>query len=136
MKFTEIEEWDRYQKFLWETDPTELIKTGVERYQEEVLGVRNLVTCGDVVSIMQSMVMKEDLRLKNKGGYMQIIVDQLKIKESQVLGYLDEKHVRYACYEGIEPAPEVTDTSRPSSSACRYTFFRPWRAASSTRPMM
>ena len=44
MKFTEIEEWDRYQKFLWETDPTELIKTGVERYQEEVLGVRNLVT--------------------------------------------------------------------------------------------
>ena len=34
--------------------------------------------------------------------------DQLKIKESQVLGYLDEKHVRYACYEGIEPAPEVT----------------------------
>ncbi len=85
MNYHTIEEWDRYQKFLWETDPTELIKTGVERYQEEVLGVRNLVTCGDVVSIMQSMVMKEDLRLKNKGGYMQILVDQLKIKDKVVL---------------------------------------------------
>ncbi len=100
MNYHTIEEWDRYQKFLWETDPTELIKTGVERYQEEVLGVRNLVTCGDVVSIMQSMVMKEDLRLKNKGGYMQIIVDQLKIKDKVVLpcecdGSMTEKLKRW-----------------------------------------
>lgn len=100
MNYHTIEEWDRYQKFLWETDPTELIKTGVERYQEEVLGVRNLVTCGDVVSIMQSMVMKEDLRLKNKGGYMQIIVDQLKIKDKVVLpcecdGSMTEKLERW-----------------------------------------
>ncbi len=100
MNYHTSEEWDRYQKFLWETDPTELIKTGVERYQEEVLGVRNLVTCGDVVSIMQSMVMKEDLRLKNKGGYMQIIVDQLKIKDKVVLpcecdGSMTEKLKRW-----------------------------------------
>ena len=100
MNYHTIEERDRYQKFLWETDPTELIKTGVERYQEEVLGVRNLVTCGDVVSIMQSMVMKEDLRLKNKGGYMQIIVDQLKIKDKVVLpcecdGSMTEKLERW-----------------------------------------
>ena len=86
MEFTEIRKYDSYQRFLQEADPEELLMVAVERYQAEVLGVEDLITGGDIVSIMQSMAMKEDLTLKNKGGWVQIIaLGRPKIKERLVL---------------------------------------------------
>ena len=84
MNYSTAADWDEYRKALAETDPEELIMVATERYQAEVLG-EVILTGGDVVSIMQSMAVNEDLRLKNKGGCVQILADHPRVKKKLVL---------------------------------------------------
>ena len=86
MKFTEVDTYERYRRFLWETDPEELLMIAVERYQAEVLGVERLMTGGDIVSILNSMASEEDLMLKNKGGWVQIsTLGRPRVKQKVIL---------------------------------------------------
>ena len=71
-----------YISWLNKADPMMLMEKGLERYQETVIG-KLLLNCGDVVSICESLKKHQDVLIKNKGMYIDIVEVSQKVKKKK-----------------------------------------------------
>ena len=84
--------------FLKRVDPVVLMEIGLQRYQTEILG-KNLLNCGDVVSICESLKKHQDVLVKNKGQYIEIVEIRRRLKEKESLPFQEEsiEYLHEAC---------------------------------------
>lgn len=78
-----------YTGFLKRADPLGLMEVGLQRYQAEMLG-KELLNCGDVVSICESLKKHQDVLIKNKGQYTEIMEIRRRLKEKESLPFHEE----------------------------------------------
>lgn len=61
-------------------DPLTLLEIGLERYQAETKG-QHLISSEDIASICDSLWKKQDVLIRNKGNYIDIIEMRCKRKD-------------------------------------------------------
>ncbi len=54
------------------TDPLEMIQAGLDLYQARNFGKR-LVNCGDIIAICEALGRNQDVLVKNRGSYAELI---------------------------------------------------------------
>ena len=79
-------------------DSLGVLETGLELYQGETIG-KCLLNCGDIAFVCKSLAKKQDVMLKNKGDYIDIIELQPKKKPKEKppfagepVAYLNEEY--------------------------------------------